>query len=143
MCLFLSGINQVIAKSPSSHRTHESIAPQLGHNHLCIFCMAALRKQRVVQVQHCPYFILNNSEQHFTRKPSQMTYATLPHPTTRFGASLSDLIARLIKNVAQRRAFNRTVRELSGLSGPQLEDLGLHRGMIHSVAMDVTYGTHR
>ncbi|MDQ7069150.1 MAG: DUF1127 domain-containing protein [Rhodobacterales bacterium] len=72
-----------------------------------------------------------------------MTYATLPHPTTRFGATLSGLINDLIEKAAKRRAFNRTVRELGDLSGAQLADLGLHRGMIHSVAMDVTYGTHR
>jgi uncharacterized protein YjiS (DUF1127 family) len=67
-----------------------------------------------------------------------MTYATLPHPTTRFGATLADLI----KSAAQRRAYNRTVRELSELNSAQLADLGLHRGMIHSVARDVTYGPH-
>lgn len=69
-----------------------------------------------------------------------MTYATLPHPTAHFGATLSSLIADLKTKIAARRAFNRTVRELSTLNRAQLADLGLHAGMIRSVAMEATYG---
>jgi len=72
-----------------------------------------------------------------------MTYATLPHPTAHFGASLREIFSAFKAKIAARRAFNRTVRELSSLTAAQLDDLGLNAGMIHSVAMDVTYGKHR
>jgi uncharacterized protein YjiS (DUF1127 family) len=40
---------------------------------------------------------------------------------------------------AQHRAYKSTVKELSKLSDAELRDIGLHRGGIHSIAMETHY----
>lgn len=48
---------------------------------------------------------------------------------------LSDIRAKL----ATRKQYHATIVELSKLSDRELADIGMHRGMIHSVAMEVYY----
>jgi uncharacterized protein YjiS (DUF1127 family) len=43
------------------------------------------------------------------------------------------------KAKAQHRAYRETVAELSRLSDAELRDIGLHRGDIHSIAMETHY----
>jgi uncharacterized protein YjiS (DUF1127 family) len=40
---------------------------------------------------------------------------------------------------AQHRAYKETVAELSRLSDAELRDIGLHRGDIHSIAMETHF----
>lgn len=43
----------------------------------------------------------------------------------------------IIEGFKLYRAYNETVRELSQLSDRELKDLGIHRSMIHSIAMEI------
>ena len=52
---------------------------------------------------------------------------------------LADLIREWKRKAALRAEYNRTVRELSALSDFELRDIGISRGMIHSVAMEAHY----
>ena len=52
---------------------------------------------------------------------------------------LADLIREAKRKAAQRAQYNNTVRELSKLSDLELRDIGISRGMIHSVAMEAHY----
>ena len=51
-------------------------------------------------------------------------------------AALKDILAR-------RRAYGRTLRELSALSSEELADLGLTRASIEQVAREAVYGPVR
>ena len=46
------------------------------------------------------------------------------------------------QKLAQKRAYRTTLKELSQLSDRELWDIGINRGMIHSVAME-TYFDNR
>jgi len=48
-----------------------------------------------------------------------------------------------MQRVKVYRAYRRTLRELSDLSGHELADLGLHRSEIRRVAHDSVYGAWR
>lgn len=41
---------------------------------------------------------------------------------------------------ARRRVYRKTVRELNALTAQELADLGIHRSMIRSLAMETAYG---
>ena len=43
-------------------------------------------------------------------------------------------------NLAKRRAYRSTVKELGALSSAELNDLGLNRSMIRQIAYETTYG---
>ncbi|MGL4309461.1 MAG: DUF1127 domain-containing protein [Paracoccaceae bacterium] len=57
---------------------------------------------------------------------------------------LGDRIGGLVKTVAEsirrRRVYAQTLRELNALSSRELEDLGIHRSMIASIAAESAYG---
>ncbi|MFT3689294.1 DUF1127 domain-containing protein [Paenirhodobacter sp.] len=53
---------------------------------------------------------------------------------------LAHLFAGFREALARRRVFRETVRELRGLTGRELADLGLNRSMIKSVAFEAAYG---
>ena len=54
----------------------------------------------------------------------------------RFGSFFAGLKA----SAAKRRIYNQTVHELRQLSDRELDDLGIHRAMIGSVATEAAYG---
>lgn len=54
---------------------------------------------------------------------------------------LSAAIYALMNRIADYRAYNRTVAELSNLSNRELADLGLSRASIRSAATQAVYGT--
>lgn len=65
--------------------------------------------------------------------------------TTRtFEAGLGDRVSAFLKDVTERlerrRLFNRTFKELNELSARELDDLGLSRGSLRSVAYEAAYG---
>lgn len=64
--------------------------------------------------------------------------------TRSLDAGIADRIANAFKNVglrfAQYRAYRQTVTQLSVLDDRELADLGLHRSMIVSVAIEGAYG---
>jgi len=66
---------------------------------------------------------------------------TLSHTTT---GSLADRIASIFRNLNENRlryrTYRNTVRELDSLDDRELADLGLHRAMIETVAMEAAYG---
>ncbi|WP_372573744.1 DUF1127 domain-containing protein [Ruegeria jejuensis] len=58
------------------------------------------------------------------------------------GLELSGFYAGIesLKNrFEQYRVYRRTLSELSALSDRELADLGMHRGMIRSIAMEAAY----
>lgn len=63
---------------------------------------------------------------------------------TQSGLNLAARIRGLFENIkagrAQRREYNRTVRELSALTDRELLDLGLSRYDIHDIARRHVYG---
>jgi uncharacterized protein YjiS (DUF1127 family) len=69
-----------------------------------------------------------------------MTYI---NATNTIEIDLADRIARtfngFFKRLSQARLERRTVRELSALGNRELEDLGLNRSMIKSVARTAAY----
>ena len=59
------------------------------------------------------------------------------------GLGLGSFTARLKslhKDWEKYRAYRTTVKELSQLTDHELRDIGISRGMIHSVAMEIYYG---
>jgi uncharacterized protein YjiS (DUF1127 family) len=46
------------------------------------------------------------------------------------------------REMMKNRQYRRTYNELSKLSDKELYDIGLHRGMIHSVAMEAILDNH-
>jgi len=69
-----------------------------------------------------------------------MTYINANHTIE---IDLADRISRsfngIFKRLSQARLERRTVRELSALGNRELEDLGLNRSMIKSVARTAAY----
>ncbi|RKF13497.1 DUF1127 domain-containing protein [Roseovarius spongiae] len=53
------------------------------------------------------------------------------------------LIGNVAQAVARRRAYRKTVNELSQLTARELADLGLSRGNIRATAYDSVYGTRQ
>jgi len=47
---------------------------------------------------------------------------------------LERLLDKFSKRLEKRRVYRSTVKELNKLSDRELQDIGIHRGMIHSVA---------
>ena len=43
------------------------------------------------------------------------------------------------EQASQRRAFRRTLEELSALSDRELDDMGIHRSMIREIAREAAY----
>ena len=72
---------------------------------------------------------------------SKMTTTT---QTRSFVATLSDQFAtvraRMADAAARRKVYRTTLAELEALSDRDLNDLGLSRSMIKSVALDAAYG---
>jgi len=54
-----------------------------------------------------------------------------------FGSfKMPQFIKMLSKKYRQNQAYRRTVKELSALTDRELKDLGIHRGMITSIALE-------
>lgn len=71
------------------------------------------------------------------RKKMTMAYVSQNRATTvtladRFAAAKANLVAAY----EQRKLYNATFRELSALSNRELADLGIHRSMIKSIALE-------
>lgn len=66
------------------------------------------------------------------------------HETTRVSSGLGEQISiaayALTQRIATYRNYRQTVKELSKLSTQELDDLGLHRGIIRHVAYETVYG---
>ncbi|KMK66657.1 DUF1127 domain-containing protein [Puniceibacterium sp. IMCC21224] len=52
----------------------------------------------------------------------------------------SALLTKLRLQLAQRRTYNQTLRELEALSNRELADLGISRSSIRSIAQEAAYG---
>lgn len=50
------------------------------------------------------------------------------------------LVRRVLDAIERRRVYNRTVRELAGLSDLDLADLRISRSYINRVALETAYG---
>lgn len=55
-------------------------------------------------------------------------------------ARLLNAIQRIQENRARRVVYRQTMRELSGLTNRELNDLGISRAMISRIAQDAAYG---
>ena len=55
-------------------------------------------------------------------------------------ARLSTAFGRLAERLARYRLYRQTMTELGQLSARELQDLGLHRSQIRSVATEAAYG---
>ena len=55
-----------------------------------------------------------------------------------FGAII-DVVNDIKKRIQRRRLVNQTINELNQLTDQELRDLGISRGMIHSIAMEAYY----
>lgn len=59
-------------------------------------------------------------------------------------SGFADRISGFFRSVVEGRrrysTYRQTVRELDGLSDRELMDLGLHRAMIDSIALEAAYG---
>jgi uncharacterized protein YjiS (DUF1127 family) len=53
--------------------------------------------------------------------------------------AVSDWFKNYKRKLAKHKAYRETVAELSKLSDAELRDIGLHRGDIHSIAMETHY----
>lgn len=67
------------------------------------------------------------------------TFATNTSSTSLLGG-LSSSVSGMIEAIVQYRQYRKTISELNKLSFKELEDLGLTRGTIKSVAMEAVYG---
>jgi uncharacterized protein YjiS (DUF1127 family) len=56
-------------------------------------------------------------------------------------ARVGEIFAQAIEAYRAKNDFRRTYNELSKLSARELDDLGISRSEIRSVAMESTYGT--
>lgn len=54
---------------------------------------------------------------------------------------IMSLIADMRDAWARHRVYRNTLNELNGLSGRELNDLGLNRSMLKSVALEAAYGS--
>ncbi|WCR09007.1 DUF1127 domain-containing protein [Paracoccus fistulariae] len=52
-------------------------------------------------------------------------------------------IQRMQENRARRAVYRQTVRELSALTTRELDDLGISRSMIRSLAQEAAYGASK
>lgn len=67
------------------------------------------------------------------------TYATNTATAPVLGGLFSS-VSGMIEAAVQYRSYRKTITELSKLSAKDLDDLGLNRGSIKSVAMEAVYG---
>lgn len=56
------------------------------------------------------------------------------------GARLMTAIERMQENRARAAVYRQTLRELNALTNRDLEDLGIHRSMIKTIANEAAYG---
>lgn len=98
----------------------------------------------IVQPQHAPKYGPRSAirrDDDMKREPEPMAYTT--HTRT-FSLSMLERVgvigARLSEAAARRKVYNTTLRELSALTQRELDDLGLHRSTIKSVAYEAAYG---
>lgn len=57
-----------------------------------------------------------------------------------FGDRLAEIKSQFADALAARRLYNRTVSELQSCSDRELNDLGISRSMIKSIALEAAYG---
>ncbi|MGB8811553.1 MAG: DUF1127 domain-containing protein [Paracoccaceae bacterium] len=57
-----------------------------------------------------------------------------------FADRISALVASMKTALQRRRVYNQTVRELSALTARELNDLGIARSMVTTIAMEAAYG---
>jgi uncharacterized protein YjiS (DUF1127 family) len=48
--------------------------------------------------------------------------------------TLNNFLQKITKSYAKSRQYHRTVKELRGLTDKELNDIGINRGDIHSIA---------
>jgi uncharacterized protein YjiS (DUF1127 family) len=76
-----------------------------------------------------------------TRTGIQMTTFHISLPThAPLLQRMSGLRAELADKLAKRKLYNSTLRELDALSDRDLNDLGLSRSVIKSIAFEAAYG---
>lgn len=59
---------------------------------------------------------------------------------TAFVERLSTAVQRYRENRARRAMYRQTIRELGNLTDRDLDDLGIHRSMIRSIATEAAFG---
>ncbi len=65
--------------------------------------------------------------------------ATLTHGGFNLAGRIANLIERVKENRARAAEFNRTYRELQGLSNRELDDIGVRRCDIADIAREHSY----
>ena len=132
-----------IARRRNARKTICGKIKTLGHNFVCICCIAALtpyllcKRSKNINVEH-------NKTRHLPphrrkRKTTKMAFITENRTAT---VSLADRFAAFAANLsaayARRKLYNTTFHELNALSNRDLADLGIHRSMIKSIALEAS-----
>lgn len=113
------------------HKTHIGVVPLL-----------------IVQAQH---FAIYKSTQRTTQstaneRPATKDRTTMAHATDiriaqgGFGEWVRQSVELARHQLARRKLYKTTVRELRALSGRELVDLGINRSMIRRLALEAAYG---
>jgi uncharacterized protein YjiS (DUF1127 family) len=114
--------------------------------------MAELLIRGIVQAQKDAIFVPTGAgkrgsdtenEQYRKEKKMARSIVTQQGTASMVWSEARDAVVAAVQRVADYRAYRRTVRELSDLSGRDLADLGLHRSEIRRVAHDSVYGARR
>jgi uncharacterized protein YjiS (DUF1127 family) len=143
---------QIMRKRAAGYDEKLIYRVMLGHFLPCVFGMAEMFACGIVQSQKNA--ILGSSgadecgprdESERYRKGKNMAQSLLTRCSTgptvwHHICTAGDVAMRRVKVY---RAYRRTLRDLSDLSGHELADLGLHRSEIRRVAHDSVYGARR
>ena len=102
----------------------------------------------IVQAQHKRIYKHNAADKTVHRKRTTATKdrTTMAHATDiriaqgGFGEWVRQSVELARHQLARRKLYKTTVRELRALSGRELADLGINRSMIRRLALEAAYG---
>lgn len=72
-----------------------------------------------------------------------VAHANIAHAEHSLRGRFMTAIQRMQENRARRAVYRQTVRELSALTARELDDLGISRSMIRSLAQEAAYGASK
>lgn len=65
-----------------------------------------------------------------------MAYVSISTAHSGLGDRVTAFVGSVIQNVSQYRVYRRTLAELNALSDRELDDIGVNRAMIKSLALE-------